>query len=268
MSIMQSALIRDKKIWLRVRWVAAISFLILVLAPLLPANAQSASVRDLCSIGATHVAAAATLERCVLPSPNGVRYNPQIDAEVRRQYEESLAFANDVTKENVVANVILNATPEVTTPPPVSYYREGDSVPYATYDTMIPCGLARLRAGGRCMQNDGEIIISLTGNITNNNRFPVNSVTIRCDYRDADDFPQSATKRSPYTLAPDGGHITYQDEVIEVLKPHSVVKDISCKVTAAEIWQNADSIQYLNAPLNPPIISTPSARPVSPTPTN
>jgi hypothetical protein len=265
---MKSALISDEKVWLQIRCAATISFLILVLAPLSPATAQRAVVRDLCSLGATHVAAAATLDRCVLPSPNGVRYNPKIDAEVRRQYEESLAFANDVTKENVVANVILNATPEVTTPPPVSYYRQGDSAPYATYDTLEPCVRARLQAGGRCMQHDGEIIISLTGNITNNNRFPVNSVTIQCDYRDIDDLPQSATKQSPYTLAPEGGRVTYQDQVIEVLKPHSVVNDISCKVTAAVIWQNTDSIQYLNAPLNPPLNSAPSARPFSSAPAN
>jgi len=259
---MQSLLARDEKFWLRVQWAATVSFLILMLVPVSPAAAQKAVVRDLCtSLAATHVAVpdVATIDRCTLRAPSGARYNPEIETKIRRQYEESLVFANHVTKEKLVSNVILNATTDVTTPPPIFYYREGDRVPYATYDATEPCVQARQRAGGRCIQNDGEIIISLTGDLTNKNPFPVSSVTIQCDYRDVVDLPQSVTIQFPYTLVPEGGHITYQDKVVGVLKPHSVVNDISCKVETAEIWQNTDNIQYLNAPLNPPLASTRSA---------
>ena len=156
---------------------------------------------------------------CVLPSPIGVVYNPKITANIRRRYENSLAAANGVAKEAMVSNVILDASIDVTTPP-----RE---------------------------QNDGSIVISLTGGITNQNPFPLSSVTIQCDYLDALGKPKSSVKLYPYTLGPGSGYIPYQDEVIDVLPPHSVVNGISCKVEGAEIWQSTDGIQYLNAPLNP-----------------
>jgi hypothetical protein len=168
----------------------------------------------------------AKIERCVHPSPIGVVYNPDLTAKVRRQYEDSLVYAKSVTKEAVVSNVVLSASVDVTTPPPIFYYREGD-------------------------QNDGPTFISLTGGITNNNPFPLSSITIRCDYGDALDTPQSFEFQSPYTLGPRGGHIPYQSKVVNVLPSHSVVNDISCKVETAEIWENTDVIQYLNAPLNP-----------------
>jgi hypothetical protein len=156
---------------------------------------------------------------CVLPSPIGVVYNPKITADIRRQYENSLIAANGVTKEGVVSNVTLEASIDVTTPP-----RE---------------------------QNDGSIVISLTGGITNQNPFPLSSVTIQCDYLDAHGKPKSSVKLYPYILGPRSGYIPYQDEVIDVLPPHSVVTGISCNVETAEIWQSTDGIQYLNAPLNP-----------------
>ena len=167
----------------------------------------------------------AKIVRCVHPSPIGVRYSPTLTAKVRRQYEDKLIYAQGATKEKVVSNVILSASVDITTPPPISYYRDGD-------------------------RNDGPTFISLTGGITNNNPFPLSSVSIQCDYRDARGVPQSFEFPFRYTLGA-GGYIPYQDKVINALPPHSVVNDISCKVETAEIWQNTDVIQYLNAPLNP-----------------
>jgi hypothetical protein len=164
-------------------------------------------------------AGAAKILGCVLPSPIGVIYNPKITADLHRQYENSLAAANGVTKETVISNVTLEASIDVTTPPR--------------------------------NQNDGSIVISLTGGITNQNPFPLSSVTIHCDYRDAHGKPKSSVKLYPFTLGPRSGYIPYQDEVIDVLPPQSVVTGISCKIETAEIWQSTDSIQYLNAPLNP-----------------
>ena len=169
----------------------------------------------------------AKIDRCVHPSPIGVIYNPKLTAKVRRQYEDNLIKAKGATKEKVVANVILGASVDVTTPPQISSYRNGDR--------------------GR---NDGPIFISLTGGITNNNPFPLSSVSIRCDYRDARGVPQSFEFPFRYTLGA-GGYIPYQGKVINELPPRSVVNDISCQVETAEIWQNTDVIQYLNAPLNP-----------------
>jgi hypothetical protein len=267
----------DQKFWRRCA--ATVSFLIMMLAPISLASAQQVVVRDVCSRIATHhapifvavpggapsgdvaepeankselpgdgdvaepeankpdaanneadadaarknelpsVAVAAKVLGCVLPSPLGVVYNPKITADIHREYENSLSAANGVTKEGIVSNVTLEASIDVTTPP-----RE---------------------------QNDGSIVISLTGGITNQNPFPLSSVTIQCDYRDAHGRPKSSTKLYPYTLGPRNGYIPYQDEVIDVLPPHSVVNGISCKVETAEIWQSTDGIQYLNAPLNP-----------------
>ena len=172
---------------------------------------------------------AAKVLGCVLPSPIGVIYNPKITASIRRQYENSLASAKRVTKQGVVSKVILDASVDVTTPPR--------------------------------QRNDGSIVISLTGGITNQNPFPLGSVTIQCDYLDALGKPKSSVKLSRYTLGPGGGHIPYHDEVIDVLPPRSVVNGISCKVETAEIWKNTDGIQYLNAPLNPslgPLVPAPS----------
>jgi hypothetical protein len=268
---MERRLATDQKFWRR--WAASVSFLILMLAPVSLATAQQVVVRDVCSRMAAHHAPifvevpsgspsgevaepeankselpgdgdvaepeankpeAANIEAdtdaakknvsarvlgCVLPSPIGVIYNPKITADIRRQYENSLIAANGVTKEAVVSNVTLEASIDVTTPP-----RE---------------------------QNDGSIVISLTGGITNQNPFPLSSVTIQCDYLDAHGKPKSSVKLYPYTLGPRSGYIPYQDEVIDVLPPHSVVNGISCKVETAEIWQSTDGIQYLNAPLNP-----------------
>jgi hypothetical protein len=273
---MKTRLATDQKFWRR--WAANASFVIVTLAPVSFASAQQVVVRDICSRMAAHhapifvdapdgspsgevaepeanksdlsgdgdvaesetnkpeaanieanadaakngtssLAGAGRVLGCVLPSPIGVVYNPKITADIRRQYENSLAAANGVTKEAMVANVTLEASIDVTTPP-----RE---------------------------QNDGSIVISLTGGLTNQNPFPLSSVTIQCDYRDAHGKPKSSVKLYPYTLGPRNGYIPYQDEVIDVLPPHSVVNGISCKVATTEIWQSTDGIQYLNAPLNP-----------------
>ncbi len=274
---MERRLATDKKFCRR--WAESVSFLILMLAPASLATAQQVVVRDVCSRmaaqhapifvnapsaspsgiepeaeksevpgdspagdvadpeankpedasveadtdaaknGLSSLAVAPRLLGCVLPSPIGVVYNPKITANIHRQYENTLVAANGVTKEGVVANVILDVSIDVTTPP-----RE---------------------------QNDGTIVISLTGGITNQNPFPLSSVTIQCDYLDARGKPKSSVKLYPYTLGPGSGYIPYQDEVIDVLPPHSVVNGVSCKVETAEIWQSTDGIQYLNAPLNP-----------------
>ena len=184
-----------------------------------PEAANTEADTDAAKSGLRGLAVAAKILGCVLPSPNGVVYNPKITANIHRQYEDTLVAANGVTKEAVVSNVILDASIDVTTPP-----RD---------------------------QNDGLIVISLTGDITNQNPFPLSSVTIQCDYLDALGKPKSSVKLYPYTLGPGSGYIPYQDEVIDVLPPHSVVNNISCKVETAEIWQSTDGIQYLNAPLNP-----------------
>jgi hypothetical protein len=261
----------DQKFWWRGQRAASASVLIFILAPVSFATAQQAVVRDLCSsarwisVEPTPAPIAPTpapdsveqpisvqptpasnrmpklrlapapisvepieiakIDRCVHPSPIGVRYNPELTAKVRRQYEDNLSHAKGATKEKVVSNVILSASVDVTTPPPISYYRDGD-------------------------RNDGPTFISLSGGITNNNPFPLSSVGIRCDYRDARGVPQSFEFPFRYTLGA-GGYIPYQDKVINALPPHSAVNDISCRVETAEIWQNTDVIQYLNAPLNP-----------------
>ena len=67
----------------------------------------------------------AKINRCVNPSPIGVRYNPELTAKVRRQYEDDLVNAKDATKEKVVSNVILSARVDVTTPPSTSYDATG-----------------------------------------------------------------------------------------------------------------------------------------------
>jgi hypothetical protein len=273
---MKTRLATDKEF--RWRWAASIGLLMLILTPSSVATAQQVVVRDVCSRMAAHhapifvnapdgspsddvvepeanksalpgdgdvaepeadkpeatnieanadaaktpsFAAAGRILGCVLPSPIGVIYNPKITADIHRQYENSLVAANGVTKEGVVSNVTLEASIDVTTPP-----RE---------------------------QNDGSIVISLTGGITNQNPFPLSSVTIQCDYRDAHGKPKSSVKLYPYTLGPRSGFVPYQDEVIDVLPPHSVINGISCKVETAEIWQSSDGIQYLNAPLNPSV---------------
>ncbi len=269
----------DKKFWRCRHWAASASVLIFILAPVSRATAQQAVVRDLCSSAKwISVASAPTtiaptpapdsveptpapigqitspegsvepevepnsveptptpilvepteiarIVRCVQPSPIGVRYNPELTAKVRRQYEDELTYAKGATTEKVVSNVILSASVDITTPPPFSYY-------------------------GDVNRNNGPIFISLTGGITNNNPFPLSSVSIRCDYKDGRGIPQSFEFPFLYTLGA-GGYIPYQDKVINALPPHSVVSDISCKVETAEIWQNTDVIQYLNAPLNP-----------------
>ena len=215
---------------------------------------------DAANNGGANFAVAATVLGCVLPSPIGVVYNPKITADIRRQYENSLVSANGVTKEAVVSNVILDASVDVTTAPPIFYYRKGDRLPYLTYNAMEKCMQARREDGSICKGN-GSIVISLTGGITNQNPFPLSSVTIQCDYLDALGLPKSSVKLSRYTLGPGSGHIPYHDEVIDVLPPHSVVNGISCKVQTAEIWQSTDGIQYLNAPLNPtlePLAPAPS----------
>src|SRR5262249_25275043 len=127
------------------------------------------------------------INRCVNPSPIGVRYNPELTAKLRRQYADQLIYAKDATKEKVVANVLLSAKVDITTPPSTSYYR-----------------------------NDGPTFISLTGGITNTNPFALSSVTIRCDYKDARDVSQSFEFPFRYTLAA-GGFIPYQDKIINAL---------------------------------------------------
>ena len=272
--VLQMRFATDQKSWWRGQWAASGSALVFILASGSPATAQQPVVRDLCAsaawISAPPTAAVvastpapnvvepnvpsvtptpdaaepdvepfsvesipepisvdpteiAKINRCVDPSPIGVRYNPELTARVRRQYEDQLVHAKDATKEKVVSNVILSARVDITTPPSTSYY-----------------------------QNDGPVFISLTGGITNSNPFPLSSVSIRCDYRDARDVPQSFEFPFRYTLAA-GGYIPYQDQIINALPPRSVANEISCKVETAEIWQNTDVIQYLNAPLNPDV---------------
>src|SRR5262245_37326736 len=264
--VLQMRFATDQKSWWRGQWVASASILIFIVAPVSLATAQQAVVRDLCasagwisapptaSTPAPNVVEAnappvtptpdsaepfsvesipdpisvdpteiAKINRCVNPSPIGVRYNPELTAKVRRQYEDQLVYAKEATKEKVVSNVILSARVNISTTPSHSYYR--DDVP---------------------------TFISLSGGITNDNPFPLSSVSIRCDYRDARDVPQSFGFPFRYTLAA-GSYIPYQDKVINALPPRSVVNEISCKVETAEIWQNTDVIQYLNAPLNPDV---------------
>ena len=273
--VLQMRFATGQKFWWRGQWAASASVLIFILAPVSLASAQQAAVRDLCAsagwISAPSTPAAITptpalnavepnpppvtatpapdspepdvepnsvesvpepisvdpteiakINRCVNPSPIGVRYNPELTAKVRRQYEDQLVYAKDATKEKVVSNVILSARVDITTPS-TSYYG-----------------------------NDGPTVISLTGGIKNNNPFPLSSVSLRCDYRDARDVAQSFEIPFRYTLAA-GGYIPYQDKVINALPPHSVVNEISCNIETAEIWQNTDVIQYLNAPLNPDV---------------
>ena len=269
--VLQMRFATDQKFWQRGQCAASGSVLLFILAPVSFATAQQAVVRDLCS-SARWISAEPTAlpiapapardsvaqstsvqpnpasnrnpklrlppapisvdpieiaknDRCVHPSPIGVRYNPQLTAKVRRQYEDDLINAKGATKETVVSNVILSASTDVTKPLPISYDRDGD-------------------------RNDGPTFISISGRITNNNPFPLSSVSIRCDYRDARGVSQSFEFPFRYTLGA-GGYIPYQDKVINVLPPHSAVNDISCGVQTAEIWQNTDVIQYLNAPLNP-----------------
>jgi hypothetical protein len=266
----------SQKFWRRGQWGLSASVLISILNPVSLANAQDAVVRDLCSSAkriyvvppipaavaptptpqsikpiAAPVAPTqspegseepeveteaaqpptaavfveptevAKIARCVHPSPIGVRYNPELTAKIRRQYEDELIYAKGTTNEKVVSNVVLSASVDITTPPP-SYLN----------------------------QNDGPVFISVTGEITNNNPFPLSSVTIRCDYKDAHKLPQSFEFPFLYTLGA-GSYVPYQNKVINALPPHSVISDISCKVATAEIWQNTDVIQYLNAPLDP-----------------
>src|SRR5262249_17841852 len=109
------------------------------------------SIPDPISVDPTEIA---KINRCVNPSPIGVRYNPELTAKVRRQYEDQLVHAKGATKEKVISNVILSARIDITTPPPNSYYRD-----------------------------DGPTFISLSGGITNDNPFPLSGVSIRCDYR-------------------------------------------------------------------------------------
>jgi hypothetical protein len=211
----------DQKSWWRGQWVASASVLIFLVAPVSFATAQQAVVRDLCasagwisppspaiapvpalnavepppvtlipapdsaepdiepvsvesipapiSVDPTEIG---KINRCINPSPIGVRYNPELTAKVRRQYEDQLVYAKDATKEKVVSNVILSARVDITTPPSTSYYR-----------------------------NDGPTFISLTGGIKNNNPFPLSSVSLRCDYRDAREVPQSFEIPFRYSLA-------------------------------------------------------------------
>ena len=271
--VLQMRFATDQKSWWRGQWVASASVLLFLVAPVSLATAQQAVVRDLCAsagwISAPSTPAAIApapalnveppsvtltpapdsaepdlepvsvesipapisvdpteiekINRCVNPSPIGVRYNPELTAKVRRQYEDQLVYSKGATKEKVVSNVILSARVDITTPPSTSYYR-----------------------------NDGPTFISLTGGIKNNNPFPLSSVSLRCDYRDAREVPQSFEIPFRHTLAA-GGYIPYQDKVINALPPHSVVNEISCNIETAEIWQNTDVIQYLNAPLNPDV---------------
>jgi hypothetical protein len=272
--VLQMRFATDQKSWWRGQWVESASVLIFLVASVSLATAQQAVVRDLCAsagwISAPSTPAAIApapalnavepspvtltpapdsaapdiepvsvesipapisvdpteiekIKRCVNPSPIGVRYNPELTAKVRRQYEDQLVYAKGATKEKVISNVILSARIDITTPPPNSYYRD-----------------------------DGPTFISLSGGITNDNPFPLSGVSIRCDYRDVRDVPQSFEFPFRYTLAA-GGYIPYQDKVINALPPRSVVNEISCNIETAEIWQNTDVIQYLNAPLNPDV---------------
>jgi hypothetical protein len=189
---------------------------------------------------------------CVHASPMGVRYNPQIAAKVRRQYEKSLVHAHGLKNQNVISKVDLNVRVDITTPPGF-FYRDGKSVTGGPYETMGQCSQSKRRTGniGICGPKEGPIFISLTGSITNNNRFPLSSVSIQCEYRDRQAMPRTIAQHLPYTLAPEGGHFPLQDDIIGQLPPHSEINDISCQVVAADIWKNTDGIEYLNAPLNP-----------------
>jgi hypothetical protein len=189
-------------------------------------------------------------DRCIQPSPIGFHYPPKIDASIHRQYEKSLAFAKNVTNKAKLSHVILNATIDVTTPPGF-FYRQGDFVA-GRYDTLEQCMQARRQAGnaGVCGPHEGPIIISLTGGAINRNEFPLNSVSLQCKYLGAHGVSKSFEVQFLDVLGM-GGYIPYQDKIIAQLPPHSVVRDISCKAHAAEIWQPTDNIQTLNGPVNP-----------------
>jgi hypothetical protein len=189
-------------------------------------------------------------DRCVQPSPIGFHYPPKIDARIRRKYEDSLVVAKRATNEAKLSHIILNATIDVTTPPGF-FYRQGEFVE-GRYDTLDQCMQARRQAGnaGVCGPHEGPIIISLTGGAINRNEFPLGSVSLQCQYHDADDVSKSFDVQFLDVLGM-GGFISYQDKIIAQLPPHSVVRDISCKAEAAEIWQPTDNIQTLNGPINP-----------------
>ena len=201
----------------------------------------------------------AKIDRCVRPSPFGVRYNPQVTAFIRRQYEKSLSYAKGLKKEEIISHVDLDVTVGRTTPSGY-FYREGDSVRGGPYETIEQCRQIerKPKARGVCGPNEGPVFISLTGSIRNWNRFPLGSASIQCEYLDEKAVAQSVMQHFEYTLAPDGGYIPLQDAVIGQLPPHSENDNISCKVAEVEIWKSFDGIQYLNAPLNPTFRTLPT----------
>ena len=189
-------------------------------------------------------------DRCVQPSPIGFYYPPKIDARIHRQYENSLVIAKRATNKAKLSHITLNVTIDVTTPPGF-FYRQEDFVE-GRYDTLEQCMRARRQAGnvGVCGPHEGPIIISLTGGAVNRNEFPLSSVSLQCKYLGAHGVSKSIEVQFLDVLGM-GGYIPYQDKIIAQLPPHSVVRNISCKAEAAEVWQRTDNIQTLNGPLNP-----------------
>lgn len=188
--------------------------------------------------------------QCVEPSPIGFHYAPAIDTAIRQFYEDSLANANGVTESTKLSNIIVDVTINVTTPPGIFYRREDTVV--GRFQTVESCMRARRRSGnvGVCGPREGPVFVSLTGAIVNRNNFPLRGVMVGCTYLTALDEQKSFRASFPHILGMDG-RIPLQDWVVAKLPPRSVVRDISCKPEAAEIWQRTDNIQTLSVPYNP-----------------
>jgi hypothetical protein len=265
-----------------------IEFAILVLAPVSLASAQEVEVRDFCNpvmpirvakievdkpepfkievdkpeppridmhepekvVKAKKQFKPLEINHCIQPSPIAFHYAPNIDASIHRQYENSLVIAKRATKKEKLSHVILNASIDVTTPPGF-FYRQGDFVG-GRYETLEQCMRAKRMAGnvGVCGPFEGPVVISLTGDTINHNEFPLRGVSFQCKYVGAHGASRSIEVQFDDILGK-GGYIPYQDKIIAQLPPHSVVKDISCKPEAAEVWQPTDNIQTLNGPPNP-----------------
>jgi hypothetical protein len=190
----------------------------------------------------------AAIDRCIHPSPTGIRYDPETAGRIRQQYINSLVNAAGVSPQSVAALIDLNVSAEVTTPPPYLFYRAGDSMPAATFATESECLQARLATDneGTCEKKDGSVFISISGTITNRNQFPVSEVNIACEYTDAQGVTGSVEQRYLYTLAPEGGAVPILDHVVAELQPQSVVNEVSCAIGSATVWQKDDDIQYLS----------------------
>jgi hypothetical protein len=192
------------------------------------------------------------IDRCVRPSPIGVRYSPQLTAMISREYEDSLIHAEGLKDDEVIKHVDLNVTVAMTTPSGI-FYRDGDSVRGGPYETMAQCSEVKRQTGnvGLCGTSEGPVFVSLNGSIINQNPFPLGNASIECEYEDERLVRKSVTQQLDYTLAPNGGYVPLQDVVVGQLPSRAELKDVTCNVVAAKVWEKADGIQYLNAPLNP-----------------